>query len=240
MKIFAEYHSHTKYSDGKFSMEEMVKRAIEYGLEEFGISDHGYKHRFFGANYKEYPKMRDEINRLQEKYPQIKLLLGVEANVLDDKGNIDVDDYILNYLDYVLAGYHFGSNVRSFRGGLNHFNNYTKVFAKHEIEYNTNALINTMKQNKIFILTHPGDKGEIYTEEVVKVAEQTGTVLEINARHNRLSYEQLLVAKNYDVKFALGSDAHKLEHFDLLSNALQRAEKAGVDIDKIINVRVDK
>lgn len=237
MKIYAEYHSHTNYSDGKYSMEDMIKEAIKYGLTEYGISDHGYMHKFFGVKYLDYPKMRDEIDKLQEKYPNIKLLLGVEANVLDDKGNIDVDDYILNYVDYVLAGYHFGSNVRSLRGAINHINNYTKLFKKNEIEYNTNALINAMKQNDIFILTHPGDKGDIDIEEVVKVAEKTNTVLEINARHNKLSVEQLLIAKKYDVKFSLGSDAHKIEHIQLLEKSLERAKNADIDIKKIINIK---
>lgn len=237
MKAFAEYHSHTTYSDGKTSMEEMVKEAIRLGYETYGISDHGYMHQFFGVKYEDYPKMRDEIDRLQEKYPNIKLLLGVEANILDDRGNIDVDDHVLKYVDYVMAGYHFGSKVKNFRGLRNHANNYTKIFGSREIDYNTNGLINAMKNNDLFILTHPGDKGAISTIDVAKAAQQTNTVLEINAHHGHLSLHQLMEVKNIDIKFSVGSDAHRPEHLKHISDAIDRAQMAGIDPSRVINVK---
>lgn len=237
MKCVAEYHCHTIYSDGKSTMEENVKFAIEMGLEKIGISDHGYKHKGFGVKYKDYPKMKSEIEALREKYPQIKILLGVEANILDDKGNIDVDDYIRKYVDYVIAGYHFGSMPSNLRGLENHIRNFIKPLKPKEIDYNTRALVNAMKNNNIFILTHPGDKGLVYIEEVAKAAENTKTVLEINAHHNNLSIEQIEIAKKYDVLFSVGSDAHHYTHMKMIGEAILRAEKAGLDCSRIINVR---
>ena len=109
LKVVADYHTHTIYSDGKGTIEQNVKSAIDKGLEIIGISDHGYKHMGFGVKYNLFEKMRYEIDLMKEKYPQIKILLGVECNILDDRGNIDIDDKILRYFDYVMAGYHFGS-----------------------------------------------------------------------------------------------------------------------------------
>lgn len=238
MKAFAEFHSHSIYSgDGKATMEEMVIEAIKLGYTKYGISDHGYKHYGYGVKYKEYPQMRAEIDALNEKYPEIEILLGVEANILDDKGNIDVDDYILNHVDYVLAGYHFGSMPPTLRGLKNHISNRTKLFAAKEIDYNTQALINAMKNNNIFILTHPGDKGEICTKEVAKVAAQTNTILEINAHHENLSVKQILEAKQMDIKFSVGSDAHRPEHLKYITKAIERAQMAGLAKDRIINVK---
>ncbi len=237
MKIFAEYHSHSRYSDGKASIAEMVEQASKLGYEIFGISDHGYRHHFFGVSYDAYPRMREEIDRLQEQYPNMKLLLGVEANILDDKGNIDVDDYILSHVDYVMAGYHFGSIAPDVRGLRNHVNNYCRLFSHREIDYNTDALIRAMKNNDLFILTHPGDKGRIHTVDVAKAAAQTGTVLEINVRHGRLSLEQLKEIRNINVKYAIGTDAHRPEHLAWVEPAIERAEQAGVDSSSIINVK---
>lgn len=236
MKVFAEYHSHTKYSDGKNTMEEMIQEAVALGYKTYGISDHGYMHQYFGVKYKDYPKMREELDRLQEKYPDIELLLGVEANVLDNKGNIDVDDYIRNYIDYTMAGYHFGSKPPNARGLRNHINNYTKIFSHKEIDYNTEALINAMKNNDLFILTHPGDKGKIHTLEVAKAAEKYDVALEINAHHENLSLKQIMEAKNLKVRFSLGSDAHRPEHLKFISQAGDRALMAGLSEDRIINV----
>ena len=238
MKAFAEFHSHSKYSgDGKATMEEMVLEARRLGYTKYGISDHGYRHYGYGVKYKDYPKMREEIDKLNEKYQDIEIFLGVEANILDDKGNIDVDDYILKYVHYVLAGYHFGSMPPNMRGLRNHISNRTKIQKSKEIQYNTNGLINAMKNNNILIITHPGDKGEIDTRAVAEVAAKTNTALEINAHHPNLSLKQLMEVKTLDVKFAVGSDAHKPEHLKLITQAIERAEMAGIQPDRIINVR---
>ena len=213
LKVVADYHTHTIYSDGKGTIEQNVKSAIDKGLEIIGISDHGYKHMGFGVKYNLFEKMRYEIDLMKEKYPQIKILLGVECNILDDRGNIDIDDKILGYFDYVMAGYHFGSMpTRWTRGMRNHFNNYFKPLKSLEKAYNTRALVNAMRNNDIFVLTHPGDKGDV-------------------------SIEQLRLIKNIDVEYILGSDSHLPNHVGDFTNALERAISAGVDIDKIVNVR---
>lgn len=237
MKIFADYHTHTIYSDGKTTIEENVQQAIEKGLEIIGISDHGYKHMGFGVKYEKYPYIRKEIDALQEKYPNIKILMGIECNILDDKGSIDIDEKILSYVDYVMAGYHFGSTPKNLRGLKNHAFNYIKPLKNHEIDYNTKALINAMKRNDLFILTHPGDKGYVNIEEVAKVAVQTNTVLEINERHKNLTYDQLITIQDFDLKYVISSDAHKKECIGVVDDAISRAIKAKVPINRIINVK---
>lgn len=237
MKIFADYHTHTIYSDGKTTIKENVEQAIKQGLEIIGISDHGYKHMGFGVKYEKYPYIREEIDKLQEQYKDIKILMGIECNILDDKGSIDIDERILSFVDYVMAGYHFGSTPKNIRGLKNHAFNYIKPLKNKEIDYNTKALINAMKQNDLFILTHPGDKGYVNIEEIAKVAVQTNTVLEINERHHNLTYDQLIRIKDYDLKYVISSDAHKKEHIGVVDNAISRAIKANVPKERIINVK---
>lgn len=238
IEVIADYHTHTIYSDGKGTIEQNVVSAIEKKLETIGISDHGYKHMGFGVKYNLFEKMRYEIDLMKDKYQNIEILLGVECNILDDKGNIDIDEKIFSYFDYLMAGYHFGSRPTKWSRGLrNHFNNYVKPFKAFEREYNTNALINAMKNNDIFILTHPGDKGDVYIEEVAKVAVETNTLMEINSHHRNLSVEQLNAIKSIDVKFVLGSDSHTPQGIGDFNRAIERAKLAEVDIDKIINIR---
>ncbi len=232
-----EYHTHTFYSDGKSTMEQNVIFAIKAGLKTVGISDHGYGHFGFGVKYHLYDKMKEEVIRLGEKYPEIKILLGVEANILDDSGNIDVDDYILSRVDYVLAGYHFGSEITKGRQLLNHVRNLVKPLNEYEREYNTRALVNAMEKNDIFILTHPGDKGLIDTLQVAETALKTNTILEINAHHQNLSVNQINLIKDMDLKFALGSDAHRYYNVGNVDKAIDAVIESGLDINKIINVR---
>lgn len=238
IKVIADYHTHTIYSDGKGTIEQNVKAAIEKGLETIGITDHGYKHMGFGVKYNLFEKMRYEVDSMKNKYPSIEILLGVECNILDDKGSIDIDDKISNYFDYIMAGYHFGSKPTKWGRGLrNHFNNYCKPFKAIEKDYNTRALINAMKNNDIFILTHPGDKGDVYIEEIAKVALTTNTLMEINSHHRNLSVIQLNEIKSIDVNFVIGSDSHTPEGIGDFDRAIERALLANIDIDKIINVR---
>lgn len=238
MKIIADYHTHTVYSHGKGTIEQNIEVAISKGLKTLGISDHSYRHFSYGVKYESIPKMREEIDRLQEKYQGIKILLGLEANILDNKGSIDVDDKVLKLVDYVMAGYHFGSiPTNMVRGMLNHALNFTKLdrFSK---DYNTEATINAMKNNDIFILTHPGDKGSVYIEEVAKEAKKTNTHLEINSHHGYLTKEQLVLIKDTGVKFMIGSDAHRPEDVGRFDDAIKRVIDTNVDLRLISNVEL--
>ncbi len=237
MQILADYHTHTKYSHGLGTIEENVKEAIAKGIKTIGISDHGYRHMTYGIKLKDLKKMREEIDKLNLKYEDINILLGMECNIIDDKGTIDINDEVIELCDYVMAGYHFGSTPNSLKGVLNHFNNYTKKVEKAK-EYNTRAVINAMKKNDIFIITHPGDKGEVDIEQIAKVAKETNTMLEINSSHGFLNANQLKKIKHLGNKFVIGSDAHipqDVGNFDLAMKAIKEAD---LDISLIENIKL--
>jgi len=238
IRVFADYHTHTVYSHGMGSIRENVEAAIEAGLEKIGIADHGYMHLGFGVRYENFDLMRNEIERLKTEYREIEILLGVEANILDIEGRIDVDEHIRDIVDYVMAGYHFGSRpTHMVRGSMNHALNYIKPLNHLSKEYNTRALVNAMKRNEIFIISHPGAKASIDLDRVAKAAIETDTALEINSSHGHLSLEELLQIKDTGVKFAIGSDAHRPSDVGDFTDALQRVEKAGISQQQIINSR---
>lgn len=237
MQILADYHTHTKYSHGKGTIEENVLEAISKGIKIIGISDHGYKHLAYGIKLNDIYKMREEIDKLNEKYSNIEILLGMECNILDSYGNIDINDKIIENCDYIMAGYHFASTPTSLKSMLNHCNNYMTKNEKAK-DYNTNAIINAMKNNDIFIITHPGDKGDVYIEEIAKVAKNTDTRLEINSSHGFLNSNQLVKIKGIGNKFIIGSDAHvphNVGNFDL---AMKIIKEAGVDLSLIENIKI--
>ena len=237
MKILADYHTHTIYSHGKGTIEDNVKEAISKGIETLGISDHSYGHLTYGVKRDDIFKMREEIDILNEKYKnKIKILLGVESNILDDKGNIDYDDKIGDVLDYVMAGYHFGSKPTNVKALINHANNYVFKTEKAK-EYNTLGIINAMKNNNIFVITHPGDKGDIYIEEVAKVAKETNTKLEINSTHRFLNANQLRQIEHIGNTFIVGSDAHVPQNVGNFNLALNTRKEAKIDLSLIENIK---
>ncbi|MGL5315563.1 MAG: PHP domain-containing protein [Peptostreptococcaceae bacterium] len=237
MQILADYHTHTQYSHGKGTIEDNVKEAISKGIKTIGISDHGYKHMTYGIKVKDIYKMREEIDNLKLKYKNIDILLGIECNILDDNGNIDVDEKILKVVDYVMAGYHFGSIPTSIRGALNHCDNY--IFkSKKSKAYNTRAIINAMKKNDIFIITHPGDKGDVDIRAIAKVAKETDTRLEINSSHGFLNVKQLEEIKLIKNKFIIGSDAHISENVGNFELAMKIIREANLDLSLVENIKI--
>lgn len=237
MQILADYHTHTVYSHGKGTIEDNVKEAISKGIKTIGISDHSYKHMTYGVKIKDIYKMREEVDKLNLKYSNIDILLGMECNILDENGNIDINDEVSKLLDYVMAGYHFGSSPTSLKSMLNHCNNYVLKNEKSK-EYNTKAIINAMKNNDIFIITHPGDKGDVYIEEIAKVAKDTDTRLEINSSHSYLNASQLKQIKHIGNKFIIGSDAHRPENVGNFELAMKNIREANLDLSLVENIKL--
>ncbi len=237
MQILADYHTHTVYSHGKGTIEDNVKEAISKGIKTIGISDHGYKHMTYGIKYKDIYKMREEIDSLKLKYKNIDILLGIECNILDDSGNIDVDENILKVVDYIMAGYHFGSTPTSIKGVINHCDNYLFKTKKAK-QYNTKAITNAMRKHNIFAITHPGDKGEVDIVEIAKVAKETDTRLEINGGHGFLSVKQIEAIKSIKNKYIIGSDAHVPENVGNFDLAMKIIEEANLDVSLVENIKI--
>lgn len=240
MKLRADYHTHTTYSDGKTSHEDNVKQAIKKGLQTIGISDHGWGHVFYGFKKDKLEEIKQEIKRLRAAYPMITILLSVEANILGEDGELDLKEEDFKHFDMVLAGYHFGSRIRSPKDlrfhTINFLNSKLGLFKKQAMKQNTLALTRAMRRYNFQLLTHPGDKGAIDLLEVARVAEETGIALEINERHTYLTTEQLRTLKDMDLHFILSSDAHYIDHIGSVDEGLQRIKDSGIDLKKIVNV----
>lgn len=241
MKLKGDYHMHSKYSgDCKNEMEDVVKQAISRGLTEIAITDHGPLHSGYGIKVTDYPQMHREILELREKYPQINILLGLEANLIGRNGKIDISEDMLAYCDWLNCGYHFGSNLGQDIGIhiQNVLSKFSKTLYQKAKRENTRAMVEAMRKNKIKMLTHPGAKAPIDIEEVAKVAAETGTMLEINNSHGHLTVETLKVAMAYDVTFVVNSDAHELENIGIVDEALRRVKEAGLPLERIYNIEV--
>ena len=110
--IRGDYHTHTIYSHGKGTIEQNVLEAIKHGLKSIAITDHGFGQPFAGITPAKFEKMKLEVKELREKYPNINILLGVEANIIRKDGTIDLTDEQEKEMDIILAGYHLSATER--------------------------------------------------------------------------------------------------------------------------------
>ena len=241
MQIFGDYHTHTIYSHGKGTIRENVEAAIAKGLREIAITDHGPGHMLYGVKRENFKKMRQEIDDLNKEFTEIKILLGVESNIISMDGDIDIDDEILGLVDMVSAGFHFGAKTKTLKDAwiLYALNKLTfgldKLKSKAR-DRNTKAMVNAINNNKINLITHPGAKLAVDVIEVARAAGQRDTALEINSHHGHLSVDELRLVMNENVKFMVNSDAHRKEDVGNVKAGISRAVEVGLVKKQILNI----
>ena len=239
-----DIHTHTTFSHGtirphgKGTIEENVQAAIDQGLSEIAISDHGPGHLFYGMKRKDVPVMRAEIQRLREKYPQIRIWLSVEANVINNGGNcLDVRPEEMDQFDFVLAGYHFGTRKGHMLGNFRDAHHLSLPGErKRLLRDNTEMTVNAVLRNNLKVLTHPGDKGQFDMELIAKACAKKGTWMEISTWHDHMTVEEIRIAMKEDVRFIISSDAHTPDRVGSFIGGLERAFEAGLPLDRIVNV----
>ena len=198
MNIKIDTHSHSIASGHAYStIREMVAMAERKGLEILAITEHapgmpGSAHDYYFANARVLPR----------DYGQVFVLFGVELNILDRNGSLDLHPAYIDEMDINIASLH------------------AHVFEdERSKESYTDAYVNAMKNPAIRIIGHPDDSRNLPDlETIVKVAKETDTLLEINnsslmpssfrvgARENVITILEL--CKKYKTKVTTGSDAH--------------------------------
>lgn len=241
MKIIGDYHTHTVYSHGTGTIRENVEAAISKGLKEIAICDHGPGHRLYGVDRNEIVNMRREIDGLNKEYKEINILLGLEANVMDYNGTIDVDDEILELIDILLLGYHYGIIPSTLKDAfiffiLNPISKLLPLFRGKVEVLSTNAVVKAMDKYPIDIITHPGSKAKLDTKRLGHEAYKRGAALEVNSHHSELSVENIKLALETEVHFYINSDAHDPASVGDCAEGIKRAVEANIPINRIINV----
>lgn len=242
MKITGDYHTHTIYSHGTGTIRDNVKAAIDKGLNEIAICDHGPGHKLYGVDKKELINMRKEIDKLNEEFEEVNILLGIEANVMDFNGTVDVDDEIFQLIDILLLGFHYGIVPSTLKDGfiffvLNPISKVIPYLEKKMKSLGTDALIKAMDKYPIDIITHPGSKVKLDIKRLGEAAYKKGTALEINSSHSQLSIENIKTALGTDVEFYIDSDAHEPKDVGNCKEGIERAIKTKVPISRIKNIK---
>lgn len=197
MKPIIDLHCHTVASGHAYStIKENIDEAKVKGLKYLGVSDHapgmpGSTHPYYFGNL---GVIKNEING-------INILKGIEANIIDLNGNIDIPEDVVGKLDYVIASFH------------------PPCIKSGNKEENTQAILKVMDNKEVKIIGHLDDsRYPVDYDRVVKKAIETNTLLEINNSSLRPNgfrvgaaenaKQMLELCKKYKAKIILGSDAH--------------------------------
>lgn len=241
MILTADYHTHTPYSHGKNTVLENALAAKEQGLKELGITDHGFSHLAFGLKRKKVKALQEECKAAQEQ-TGVKVLVGVEANILGESGKCDLTEKDYENFDLFVCGKHVLVGYENFKAWRAYFgrNFTTEKFKKKPseklIEYNTKAYINLIKNNPVDILSHIGFLTPTNVKEVAKCAADYGTYIELNAKKQHLTDEELSSLLDTGARFVVDSDAHSKERVGEIELVKKQLERVNFPLDRIDNI----
>jgi DNA polymerase (family 10) len=218
------FHIHTNYSDGVNSIEEIVKKSIELGLNFIGISDHSKGAYYAGGLTEEKLVLqKKEIKEVQNKYDNIKIFHGVESEIRSD-GTLDYDDKTLDMLDFVIASVHSNFNMSE--------------------EEMTERIIRAIKNPHTTMLGHmtsrlllARDSYKLDVEKILNVASDYKTIIELNANPQRLDIDWRNIPKAVDknILISINPDAHNLNGLFDYRYGVFIARKGGLKKDKTLN-----
>ena len=208
--IRGDLHMHSTWSDGRDSIEAMVRAAQQLGYEYVAITDHSQ--RAFSSRklaVADIGPQRDEILALRDQMRGITILHGVEVDIMRD-GTLDFDDDVLEKFDIVLASLHD-------HGG-------------QTVDALTSRYLNVMAHPLVNVITHPANRTPGFSagydldfDRLFAAAVETGTAMEVDGAPGHLDMDGELArrAASAGVTIVIDSDGHR-------TDALGRQMRFGV------------
>jgi DNA polymerase (family X) len=213
-----DLHTHTSWSaDGKNTLEDMVGAAADRGYEYYAITDHSHYLR-----EGRLLAQLEEIERAREKFPQLRILAGIEANIRSN-GEVDVAAEELARLDWVVASVHQAPHTRP-----------------------TERVLEAMDNPYVDCIGHLtgrriGKRGprDVDVERVIEKALAAGVVLEINGQPDRLDLRDVhaRAAKEAGLKLVVSSDAHQVRAQGYVELGIGQARRGWLTKDDLLNTQ---
>ncbi|MFA4885256.1 MAG: DNA polymerase/3'-5' exonuclease PolX [Desulfotomaculaceae bacterium] len=222
--IKGDLHMHTVWSDGICTIEQVAARARAKGYEYIALTDHSQSLKIArGLSLERLKEQHREIRSLNEKTDDIRLLTGIEVDILP-RGGLDCPDEILEEVDLVVASVH-------------------SAF-KQDRETMTARIISAVENKNVDIIGHltgrliaQREGYAVDVERVLEAAASCGTILEINSSPDRLDLNDLNARRAGDmgIKMAVNTDAHDLKRMEEMIYGVSVARRAWLEPDDVVN-----
>jgi DNA polymerase (family X) len=223
-EINGDFHVHSLWSDGADSLEDIVSMAQQQGYKFIGLTDHSQSLKIANGLSEELVKKKiTEVQKLQKKYPELRIFCGTECDIKSD-GTLDYPDKILKQFDFVYIGIH--------------------TAFKMDKDTMTKRIIKGMSNESVDFVAHPTgrligkrDPYEVDIEQLIDTARETNTRLEINAYPDRLDLDDVHVkiAKEHGVRFVLGTDSHSITTLGFMRFGIATARRGWLEKKDILN-----
>lgn len=222
--ILGDFHVHSNWSDGGNSIEEIATISKNLGYTFVCITDHSQSLKIAnGLSEARVDKKIKKIKELNEKMDDFKIFCGTECDIKSD-GTMDYRDSVLKKFDFVFAGIH--------------------TAFKMDRSTATKRTVKAMENKYVHALAHPTcriigrrEPFDLDMEEIMDVAKETDTFLEINAFPDRLDLKDIHVklAKERGVKVILGTDSHFVATLPFMHFGIATARRGWLEKKDILN-----
>lgn len=223
--VMGDLQVQTNWTDGAHSIEDMANAAQQYGLSYILITDHTKSLAMTGGHddtglLKQWAYI-DKLNK--SKKFKVRILKGAEVNILND-GSLDISDSVLAKADIIGAAVHTNFNM-----------------TKKDM---TSRIVRAMQNPHMDILFHPTgrilNRREAYELDmavVIRTANKTGTILEIDASPDRLDLKDIHIREAVEagVKMSIDTDTHNKQHYYFLEYGVAQARRGWATKNDIIN-----
>jgi len=220
-------HCHSNYSDGSATIEELALACRSAGYSYVGITDHSQAAAYAGGlSSDDLARQSDEIDAVNAKLTGIRVLKGIEADILID-GRVDYDEETLARLDFVIASIHSRFNLDEI--GM------------------TNRMLAAMDNPAVSIIGHPTGRlllarnpYPINLEAVLDKAAEAGVAVEMNADPHRLDLDWRFLrhATTKGVAISLGADAHSIATLRHVDSGIGIARKGWLRREDVLNTKL--
>ncbi len=240
MKLTADYHTHTVYSDGKNTFEENFRRAKELGLAEIGCTEHGFSHVAFGLKRRELSRYVAEL-RAAERETGIRALLGLESNLRGESGLCDLTEKDYEQFELFVVGIHVFVRYRTLAdnalGLWSWMRSSLKIKpSKGLVRRTTAAFVNAVRKYPVDIVAHLNYGCFADPVEVAKCCRDYGTYIELSSKKDHLTDEELAAVAATGVRFVINSDAHSIDRIGDAKRAEEQIARVGIPLDRIDNI----
>ncbi|MCE9529855.1 MAG: DNA polymerase/3'-5' exonuclease PolX [Planctomycetes bacterium] len=220
------FHNHTTASDGAASLEEMALAAKKLGLEYFGVGDHSQSLKIAnGLSPERVLQQHREIDELNSRLKGVRVLKGIESDILED-GSLDYDDEFLKNFDYVVGSVHthFGMTSEEMTARI------CKALAHPAM---------TMLGHATGRLLLRRDSYKVDLDAVLKAAAKHGKMIEINAQPMRLDLDWVHCkkAKAMGIPLVINPDAHSTGELAMIEFGVNEARRGWIEKEDVFNTR---
>lgn len=224
--ILGDLHTHTDWSDGRASLQDMMLAAKARGYEYIAISDHSVGRGVArGLSIDRLHRQREEIREMNRSIEGITVLLGTEVDIRAD-GTLDFPDEVLAELDVVTASVHssMGQDEETMTGRI--------------LKAINNPHVDVIGHLTCRLLGHRPPVA-MNIEKVFRAAAETGTALEINAQPERLDLKDIHIrqAIEFGVMLVINSDAHSVGQLNAMRYGVDTARRGWSESRHILNTR---